>query len=225
MDLISKLDVLNTIENNGLVPIFYHPDIEVCQSVVSACYRGGSRVFEFTNRGDDAHVVFEKLGRWVNKEMSDLVLGAGSIVDGATTALYIQLGARFIVSPLMTAEMASVCNRRKVPWIPGCSTVTEISNAESLGADIVKLFPAIQAGGPDFIRNVLGPCPWFNIMPAGGVTTDEENLKTWFEAGAFCVGMGSKLFVKSPSGAYNYSEIETKTREVLAIIRKIKGEK
>ena len=190
---IARLEVARRMYDTGLVPLFYHPDIELAVRVVQACYDGGARVFEFTNRGDRAHNVFEELCRKVRLRMPDLALGVGSVVDAPTTALHLQLGADFVVSPIVNPHMARVCNRRKVLWIPGCGTLTEISRAEELGAEIVKIFPAREIGGADFIRAVKGPCPWTSIMPTGGVSPTEEDLREWFEAGAACVGIGSKL--------------------------------
>ena len=165
-------------------------------------------MFEFTNRGDGAHRVFEELVTWAKQELPGLILGIGSVVDAATAALYIQLGANFVVAPVVNAETAVTCNRRKIPWMPGCGSLTEINYAESLGADIVKIFPAEQICGADFIKAVKGPCPWTSIMPTGGVQPTDENLKKWFSAGAHCVGLGSQLFVKDNEGNYDYKAIQ-----------------
>lgn len=189
-----RLQVAQTILNTGIVPVFYHPDASIAKHVINACYDGGIRAFEFTNRGDFAHEVFRELSLYVKKELPDLVLGVGSVVDAGTTSLYLQLGADFIVSPVVNPEMAKVCNRRKIMWSPGCGSLTEISMAEELGAEIVKIFPASQVGGPGFVKSVLGPNPWTLIMPTGGVKPEEDNLKEWFQAGVACVGMGSQLF-------------------------------
>lgn len=189
-----RLQVAQTILNTGIVPVFYHPDAEIAKHVINACYDGGIRAFEFTNRGDFAHEVFREISIYAKKELPDLVLGVGSVVDPGTTSLYLQLGADFIVSPVVNPEMAKVCNRRKIMWSPGCGSLTEISLAEELGAEIVKIFPASQVGGPGFVKSVLGPNPWTLIMPTGGVKPEEDNLKEWFESGVACVGMGSQLF-------------------------------
>lgn len=189
-----RLQVAQTILNTGIVPVFYHPDADVTKQVINACYDGGIRAFEFTNRGDFAHEVFREISLYAKKELPDLVLGVGSVVDAGTTSLYLQLGADFIVSPVVNPEMAKVCNRRKIMWSPGCGSLSEISLAEELGAEIVKIFPASQVGGPGFVKSVLGPNPWTLIMPTGGVKPEEDNLKEWFESGVACVGMGSQLF-------------------------------
>ena len=222
MARFKRLEVYNKILEVGIVPVFYNKDIETCIKVIDACYKGGAKIFEFTNRGDFAHEVFSELSHYVAKNYSDLALGTGSIVDGPTTSLYIQLGADFIVSPVLKEDMAIICNRRKIPWIPGCGTLTEIAKAEELGAEIVKIFPASQIGGPSFIKNIKGPCPWTNILPTGGVTPTAENLSEWFNAGAFCVGMGSQLIVKKTDNTYDYKSITEKTRLSIDIYKKLK---
>ena len=222
MPRFSRLEVYQTMCSTGIIPVFNHPDADICFNVAKACYAGGARLFEFTNRGNFGHEVFSILSKKIASELPEMALGAGSVVDAATASLYIQLGADFIVSPVLKEDMAKTCNRRKIAWIPGCGTLSEISNAEELGAEVVKIFPAAQIGGPEFIKNIKGPCPWTHIMPTGGVSPTEENLKAWFHAGAFCVGMGSKLILKKPDGTFDLEYIETKTRECISIIDKIR---
>lgn len=192
----SRIDVILRIREAGIVPVFYHKDPEICRGVIKSCFDGGLKVFEFTNRGDYAHELFSELGKWAEREVPGMIMGAGSVIDQPTTALYIQTGANFIVSPIMNLDMAKICNRRKILWIPGCGSLTEINQAEEFGAEIVKIFPGLATGGPDFIRAVKGPCPWTSIMPTGGVEPTIENLGEWFSAGATCVGIGSNLFTK-----------------------------
>ena len=151
-----------------------------------------------------------------------MMLGVGSVIDAGTTALYLQLGANFIVSPLINAEMAKTCNRRKVAWMPGCGSVTEINYAEELGAEVVKIFPGSQVGGPSFVKAVKGPLPWSSIMPTGGVSPTEENLKEWFEAGVHCVGIGSKLFLKNADGSFGLEKVEAKVSEAIQIVESLK---
>ncbi len=192
----SRIDVILRMKESGIVPVFYHKDPEVCRNVIKSCFDGGIKVFEFTNRGDYAHELFSELNKWTEKEVPGMVMGTGSVVDGATAALYIQLGANFIVSPILNPEMARICNRRKIMWVPGCGTLSEIGQAEELGAEVVKIFPGSSVGGPDFVRAIKGPCPWTSIMPTGGVEPTVENLREWFEAGVTCVGIGSNLITK-----------------------------
>ncbi|MFA8433073.1 MAG: bifunctional 4-hydroxy-2-oxoglutarate aldolase/2-dehydro-3-deoxy-phosphogluconate aldolase [Marinifilaceae bacterium] len=222
MARFSRIEVALKMKETGMIPVFYHKDIEVCKQVVEACYKGGARLFEFTNRGDFGHEIFAELIKWAEKVCPEMMLGIGSVVDAGTTSLYIQLGANFVVSPILNADMAKVCNRRKVAWSPGCGSLTEISYAEELGAEVVKIFPGSQVGGPSFVKAVKGPFPWSSIMPTGGVQPTRENLTEWFEAGVHCVGMGSQLMVKKEDGSFDYSAIEEATRSSLEIIAALK---
>jgi 2-dehydro-3-deoxyphosphogluconate aldolase/(4S)-4-hydroxy-2-oxoglutarate aldolase len=206
----------------GLVPLFNHSDAEICKEVINACHKGGAKVFEFTNRGDFAHEVFAEVRKWTAKECPSIILGAGSVIDAATTSIYMQMGADFIVSPVLNPEVARTCNRRKVLWIPGCGTLTEISNAEELGAEIVKIFPGSAVGGPLFVKAVIGPCPWTSIMPTGGVDPSAENLEKWFAAGVACVGMGSALITEKIVNTRDWSALTLVVKETLDLIRKIR---
>ncbi|NOR75277.1 MAG: bifunctional 4-hydroxy-2-oxoglutarate aldolase/2-dehydro-3-deoxy-phosphogluconate aldolase [Draconibacterium sp.] len=220
MARFTRIEVALKMKETGLVPVFYHSDIEVCKNVVKACCDGGARVFEFTNRGDFASLIFAELNQWAIKECPEMIMGVGSIIDEGTASIYLGMGASFIVSPLIDEGTARVCNKRKVSWSPGCGSVTEIGRAHELGAEIIKIFPGSQVGGPGFLKAVLGPMPWTNIMPTGGVSPTEENLKAWFEAGATCVGMGSQLFPKEVLANENYGYISKKCLEALTIIKK-----
>lgn len=222
MTKTGRLDVALRMRESGVVPLYYNPDVGICKNVFKACYDGGLKIFEFTNRGDFAHEVFGELSKWASRELPGMLLGVGSIVDPATCSIYIQLGASFIVSPLLNEEMARVCNRRKVLWMPGCATVSEISKAEELGAEVVKIYPASMVGGPAFIKAVKGPCPWTEMMPSGGVSPTEANLREWFDAGAFCVGMGSNLVTKDIVDGQKYDLLQKNVTDLVAIIKKIK---
>ena len=222
MASFTRIEVALKMKETGMVPVFYHQDVELCKEVLKACYTGGVRVFEFTNRGDFAHEVFAELVKWSEKNCPEMILGVGSVIDGPTTALYLQLGANFIVSPIMDEEMARICNRRKVAWSPGCGSVTEIVKAHELGSEVVKIFPGLQVGGPAFVRGVKGPFPYASIMPTGGVSPDEENLKGWIEAGVHCVGMGSQLFPKEVLANKDFKAITAKCADALAIIKRLR---
>lgn len=222
MARFSRIEVALKMKETGIVPVFYHKDIEICKSVLKACYAGGVRVFEFTNRGDYAHEVFAELNKYAAVETPEMILGIGSVVDAGTTSLYIQLGANFVVSPVLNAEMAKVCNRRKIGWSPGCGSVTEISYAEELGAEVVKIFPGSQVGGPSFVKAVKGPFPWSSIMPTGGVEPTEENLSKWFDAGVHCVGMGSQLITKEILTSGNYKALEETVSKAIALVQQLK---
>jgi 2-dehydro-3-deoxyphosphogluconate aldolase/(4S)-4-hydroxy-2-oxoglutarate aldolase len=204
----------------GMVPVFYHKDIEVAKNVVKACYEGGVRAFEFTNRGDFAFEVFAELVKWTEKQCPDMILGIGSVVDASTASLYLQLGANFVVSPILNPDIFKVCNRRCVPYVPGCGSVSEIGMAQELGADMVKVFPASNVGGPSFVKNVKAPMPWTNIMVTGGVEPTDENLKVWFKAGVSCVGMGSNLFPKEVVANQEWNIITELCKSSFAFIEK-----
>lgn len=225
MARFSRIKVAQTMQDTGMIPVFYHKNAETCKQVIMACYKGGVRVFEFTNRGDFAHEVFAELNKWAAVSCPDMILGVGSVVDSGTASLYLQLGANFIVSPILDEETARVCNRRKVAWSPGCGSLNDISHAEELGAEIVKIFPGSSVGGAEFVKAVKGPCPWSSIMPTGGVEPTEENLSKWFNAGVCCVGMGSKLFPATVISSCNWEYITDKCKEVLDIIALLRKNK
>ena len=220
MARFNKMQVLDAIVSTGMVPVYYNKDVEIAKQVVKACYEGGVRAFEFTNRGDFAHEVFAELIKFATKECPELVLGVGSIVDAGTASLYLQLGANFVVGPLFNPEIAKVCNRRLVPYTPGCGSVSEIGFAQEVGCDLCKIFPAGNVGGPSFVKNIKAPMPWSMIMATGAVEPTEENLSAWFKAGVTCVGMGSKLFPKEMIAAGNWEAISTLCRDALETSKK-----
>ena len=223
MARFSKLDVLGAIVRIGMVPVYYNEDANTAKNVLKACYAGGIRTFEFTNRGDFAHEVFAELSKYAAKECPDMILGIGSIVDAPTASLYIQLGANFIVGPLFNPDVAKVCNRRLIPYIPGCGSVSEIGFAQESGCDLCKIFPADSVGGPSFVSNVKAPMPWTMIMATGAVEPTEESLTQWFKAGVTVVGIGSKLFPKEAVASENWGVITALCKSALGYIQKAKG--
>jgi 2-dehydro-3-deoxyphosphogluconate aldolase / (4S)-4-hydroxy-2-oxoglutarate aldolase len=214
----SRLDVYNTMLQTGLVPLFFSGDLEVAQKVAEACLEGGARLLEFTNRGEGALKVFAGLQEHLQKNKIPLVLGVGSVMDAPTAALFIAHGANYIVSPVLLPEVAKLCNRRKIAYMPGCGSVTEISQAEELGAEIVKIFPGESVGGPGFVKAVLGPMPWSRLMPTGGVDATQESIGAWIKAGACCVGMGSNLIRKEFLSKKDYSGISGTVKQVLEMV-------
>ena len=198
MAKFDKLAVMQKIGETGMVPVFYHSNAETAKKVIKACYDGGVRAFEFTNRGDFAQEVFAECVKFAAKECPELALGIGSVVDAPTAALYIQFGACFVVGPLFNPDIVPVCNRRLVPYCPGCGTVSEIGKAQELGCDLCKLFPG-DVYGPAFVKGIMAPCPWT-------------------KAGVYCVGMGSKLFPKEEVAAGNWQYITDKCKEALGYI-------
>ena len=221
MARFSRIHVATVMEQTGLVPLFYHNNIEESVAVLHACYNGGARLLEFTNRGDFAHEVFGELNKYVEANLPDMVMGVGSVTDAGTASLYMQLGANFVVTPVLREDIAMVCNRKKILWSPGCGSLSEIARAEELGCEIVKLFPG-GVYGPDFVKAIKGPCKWTSIMPTGGVSPTSESLESWFNAGVTCVGMGSKLMVKDSSGKFDLEKIEELTRFSIEFIQKMK---
>jgi len=222
MSQFSRLEVAQVMKDTGLVPLFYHPDLEISKQVVKACYDGGARLLEFTARGDFAHEVFGELVKYVVKELPGMVMGVGSVTDAAAASRYMSLGANFIVTPVLREDIAIVCNRRKVLWSPGCGTLTEITRAEELGCEVVKLFPG-DIYGPNFVKGIKGPQPWTSIMPTGGVSPDKENLQGWFDAGVTCVGMGSKLIKKDAEGNFDLEKIQSVVQNSIDLIQGIKA--
>lgn len=217
MAKFDKIQVLQKIADTKMVPVFYHKDAETAKKVIKACYDGGVRAFEFTNRGDFAHEVFAECVKFAAQECPELAMGVGSIVDAPTAALYIQLGACFVVGPLFNPDIAHVCNRRLIPYCPGCGTVSEIGAAQEMGCDLTKVFPG-DVYGPAFVKGLMAPCPWSKIMVTGGVSPTEENLKSWLKAGVFCVGMGSKLFPSDVVKAQDWQYVTDKCREALGYL-------
>lgn len=218
----SRIEVASVMKADGMVPLFYHPDIALGKNILKACYEGGSRLMEFTARGDFAFEVFSELNKYAIKELPGMIMGVGSITDAAAASLFMQMGANFIVTPSLREDIAIVCNRRKVLWSPGCGSLTEINRAEELGCEIIKLFPGATYG-PTFVKAIRGPQPWTNIMPTGGVTTEASNLKAWFEAGVTCVGMGSQLISKDILAEKDYKGLQKKVADTLLLIKELRA--
>lgn len=217
----TRIQVAQAMIDTGLVPLFYHEDVEKSKKVLKACYDGGARLLEFTNRGDFAHEVFGELNKYALKELPGMILGVGSVTDAGAASLYMQLGANFVVTPVLREDIAIVCNRKKVLWSPGCGSLTEIAKAEELGCEIVKLFPG-GTYGPSFVKGIKAPQPWTMIMATGGVSPTQESLEDWFKAGVTCVGMGSKLIAKNANGEFDYQKIQDLVKNALEIISKVR---
>ena len=221
MAQFTRIEVALAMKETGMVPLFFSDDLELSKKVLKACYDGGARLMEFTARGDFAHEVFGELIKYAVANLPGMIMGVGSVTDGAAASLYMQLGANFIVTPILREDIAVVCNRRKVLWSPGCGSLTEISRAEELGCEIVKLFPG-STYGPGFVKAIRGPQPWTSIMPTGGVNTSEENLNGWFDAGVTCVGMGSQLISKEVLASQDFVSLKHTVAKTLALIQKLK---
>ena len=216
-----KIQVLTAIRETGIVPVFYNGDIEISKNVLKACYEGGIRAFEFANRGDFAQEVFKELVKYANAELPGMIMGIGSVVDPGTAALYLQLGANFVVGPLFNPAIAPICNRRNVPYAPGCGSVSEVGAAQEAGCDLCKVFPG-DVLGPAFVKGLRAPMPWSKLMVTGGVKPTRENLEGWFKAGVYCVGMGSNLFPKDAIAAGEWSKISALCADALAIVKEVR---
>ncbi|MFH6767516.1 bifunctional 4-hydroxy-2-oxoglutarate aldolase/2-dehydro-3-deoxy-phosphogluconate aldolase [Gaetbulibacter aquiaggeris] len=221
MAQFTRIEVAQTMKDTGMIPLFFSQDLELGKHILKACYDGGARLMEFTARGDFAHEVFGELTKYAVNELPGMIMGVGSVTDAAAASLYMALGANFIVTPVLREDIAIVCNRRKVLWSPGCGTLTEIAKAEELGCEIVKLFPG-DIYGPQFVKGIKGPQPWTSVMPTGGVSPTEENLKAWFDAGVTCVGMGSQLISNDIIKNKDYSKLEQDVKHALAIIKSVR---
>jgi len=221
---IDRVSVLKALEAQGVCPVFYNPDPEVALNVIRACARGGAPVIEFTNRGDFAVDLFAEIAKELGRTDPDIVLGIGSVLDAGTAAMYLNRAARFVVSPALVPEVATVCNRRMVAYFPGCGSVRDITEAQALGCDIIKLFPGASVGGPDFVKAVMGPMPWTKIMPTGGVDPDAGSIAKWFGAGIVAAGMGSKLVTDAAVKAGDWAGIETSVRGAVNAVAAFRAE-
>ncbi len=219
-----RMAVLAAMMDQAVIPVFYDSDVEVCKNVIQACANGGAKCIEFTNRGDFAAHVFLEVTQYFAKADPSVIMGVGSIVEAPTAGLYIANGAKFIVGPLLNADVAKVCNRRGIPYSPGCGSATEIGDAQELGCEIVKVFPGSSVGGPEFVKGVMGPMPWTRIMPTGGVEPTEESLRKWYGAGIVACGIGSNLITKELLKAKDYKGIEENVRKTVNLVKQIKAE-
>lgn len=217
MAKFNKMAVVAKMDAAPMVPVFYNKDVATACAVVKACYDGGVRCFEFTNRGDFAHEVFAEVVKFAARECPEMAVGVGSVVEPGTAALYMQLGACFVVGPLFNPEVARVCNRRQVPYIPGCGSVSEVGAAQEAGCEICKVFPG-DVLGPKFVKGLKAPMPWSRLMVTGGVEPTAENLSVWKVAGADYVGMGSKLFPKDRIATADWAYISAKCAEALSYL-------
>ena len=219
-----RMAVLSAMMDQSVIPVFYHPDVELCKEVIQACANGGAKCVEFTNRGDFAADVFLQVTKYFAKADPSVIMGVGSICDAPTAGIYIANGAKFVVGPLLNADVAKVCNRRGIPYSPGCGSATEIGDAQELGVEIVKVFPGSSVGGPEFVKSVMGPMPWTRIMPTGGVEPTEDSLRKWFGAGIVACGVGSNLITKKLLDAKDFKGIEENVRKTIALVKSIKAE-
>jgi 2-dehydro-3-deoxyphosphogluconate aldolase / (4S)-4-hydroxy-2-oxoglutarate aldolase len=217
---LKKDAIINLMGDTGMIPVFYQPDVAIAKNIVDACYAGGVRVFEFTNRGAQAYPVFKELIEYISK-YQDAVLGIGTIMNDADTEKFIDAGAHFIVSPILKTSMSTICEERGINWIPGCGTLTEIVTAHDAGAPLVKLFPGAVLG-PGFVSAVNPVTPHIRLMPTGGVEPTKASLSAWFKAGVFCIGMGSQLLTSAIIKEKNWTLLKDETQKAIELIRSIR---
>ncbi len=216
-----KIEAL--IRKQGALPLMSHADPDTCIMLLRASYQAGARIIEFACRYDNAEKVFERIVQYAEKELPGLVVGVGTIIRKPEAEKYIAMGASFIVAPIIDEQVGEYCVDKNIFWCPGAATLTEIVHAHELGAGLVKIFPAETLGGPAFLRAIKAPCPWIKVMPTGGVTVSESNLRDWFEAGADCVGIGSALFSKQIVSAANEEQIKERVEDLLSTISRIRS--
>lgn len=219
-----RLDVYLRMRQVGLVPLFHNSDLSVATELTKASVAGGATVLEFTNRGDHSLGVFAELEKILAKNHPEVMLGVGTIVDAPTAALYIAAGAAFVVSPSLDDETAVLCNKRKIPYLPGCGSVTEIQRAHALGVEVCKVFPGKEVGGPGFVKNVMAPLSWADLLASGGVKADKENIREWLAAGTACLGMGSDLYKADWIKAKDWGAVTAAVKQVLAWVQEVRAE-
>lgn len=208
--------MLEQLKTSPLVPVFFHPDAEYAQHIVRACYSGGIRFFEFTNRGPEAREVFAVLEKTVRADCPGMTLGIGTIYTPADAEWFMRAGAGFVVQPVTTAEVAAVCRAANKPWIPGAMTLNEIWTAWQMGATAVKVFPG-NLVGPSYIRALRGPMPDVPLMVTGGVEPSAESIGEWLDAGVQATGLGSQLFKGDFSN--DFSALSHRIRELMNFVR------
>jgi len=185
---MNKEQVISKIKENGLVAVVRAENTEKAIRITEACIEGGVASIELTFTVPFAYKVIEELAKRYTK--GEIILGAGTVLDPETARIAILSGSEYIVSPCLNVETIKLCNRYRVPVMPGIMTITEAITAMEAGAAILKLFPG-ELFGPKFIKAIKGPLPYAQIMPTGGV--DVNNAAEWIKSGAVALGAGSSL--------------------------------
>jgi 2-dehydro-3-deoxyphosphogluconate aldolase/(4S)-4-hydroxy-2-oxoglutarate aldolase len=224
MKRLTKEEIFQLAATQGLLPPFNHTDEKVAIKILDAIYAGGLRIIEFTNRSENALAVFKSLVKHTEKNLPGLVLGIGTIMNAKQAKQFYKAGAQFIVAPILTKEVGDYCVRNEILWIPGAATPTEIVQATEWGSDLVKIFPA-ETLGPSFVKALRGPCPWVKVMPSGGVTLDEENIRQWFTSGVVCIAIGSLLFSKEIMQDGNFELLTQRIEWLLSTIKNVRNKK
>lgn len=218
---MEKEDILQLARVQGLLPPFNHQDVKTARNILSAIYAGGLRIIEFTNRANNALDVFEELVAFAKKNCPELVIGVGTIMNAKQAKQFHKAGAQFIVAPTLSLEVGAYCSKQNLFWCPGAGTATEVVQAHDWGASLVKIFPAEVLGVP-FIKALKGPCPWTRVMPSGGVTMEENNLREWFNSGVECVAIGSNLFSREIMNDGKMDLLEQRIQWLLETIHKVR---
>ena len=216
-----RTEIISVIQEQGLMPLYFHASAETSIEVIKALYNGGCRVVEYTNRGKEALENFTTLKKICDEELPGIYLGAGTIKDESAANAFINAGADFLVSPGLAEDVFDATYSDKVLWIPGCMTITEIMKAEQFGIQLIKLFPG-NLLGPAFVQAIKEIFPSLLFMPTGGVDLEKENLQAWFKAGVCAVGMGSKLITKDILEKKDYQQISARSKEALDMIRELR---
>jgi len=220
MTLSRRIEVLVSLTDTGVLPLFHTDDVDRATRIVGALREGGARAIEFTDRGPGAWTAFAALSSWSARHDPDTILGAGSIRDPYTADRFIAVGARFIVGPSFDLEVANLCNRRRIAYLPGCATPTEIVTAEACGVELVKVFPG-DSLGPEFVRAIRGPLPETQIVVTGGVAATKASIDAWIEAGAACLGFGSALVTRAyadPTSGSDVSELAPAVADLIRLV-------
>ncbi|MBN7816698.1 beta/alpha barrel domain-containing protein [Algoriphagus pacificus] len=204
----------------GVMPIFFNPDESKCLKMLEMAYEGGVRVIEMVDRGAEAKSIFPAI-RKAADQMPDLYLGVGTIYHPAQAEVFLDMGAEFIVAPVMNPKLGEYCKNLDIPWIPGCGSVSEVFFAQELGAELVKIYPA-NILGAEFVKAVHAVLPNIELIPTGGVEPTAESLSYWFDSGVCCVGMGSQLFRKDLIQKGDFEKIKEMIQTTMDLIDSIK---
>ncbi len=214
---LKKHQVLEALLRGKILPMFYSSDIDIAKAILIACFNGGIGGVEFVDRGENSAGVFKELIQYRNAEFPEMLVGIGTLYNKFQAQVFIDLGADFIISPIFDKGLALTCNRRKVLWIPGCTTMREMVLAESYGADLIKIFPAASLG-KSYVRDILAPSPTSCIMVSGGIKSDIGEITQWLEAGASCIGLGSDLISPDIMRNKEFELITDKIKEIAEFI-------
>ena len=212
-----KINTLRALKECGVVAVVRGNSKEVGVEISKACVKGGVKALEVTYTNKFANDIIKELSE-IYEGQDDVVIGAGTVLDAETARAAMLAGAKYIVSPAFDLETAKICNRYKVPYLPGIMTINEIITAHEAGVDFVKLFPG-SAFGQGYVKAIKGPLPYANIMVTGGVNID--NLDSWIKAGVDAVGIGGELNKLGEEGKFD--EITAICEQYMAKLHEARG--